>query len=104
MQRGRVVKRERSVDLSNVLDSSCWPSPKQADANGSRQLGYDNKAFNKSPTLTDAMLLYHCQPIGKGVRLTMALNPEFVERLVGLPEGWTHVADVPASEALETPL
>lgn len=96
MLRGQLVKRGRPVDLSGVPDSSCWPAPRQRDCQGARQVGW---AFG-NPTLTDAMLLYHNQPIGKGAVITMGLRPEFIERLVGLPEGWTSVDDVLASEAL----
>lgn len=33
----------------------------------------------------------------------LVLVPEFVEGLMGIPEGWTHVADEPACVALATP-
>lgn len=103
MLRGQLTKRTRQVSQFDVRDSLLWPAPKARDGTGSRQLGYDNPSFNKGLTLTDAMLVYHNQPVGKGITPTMVLNPDFVERLMGIPEGWTHVDDERASALLVTP-
>ena len=54
-------------------------------------------------TLTDAMLVYHGQPTGKGVATTMALNPDFVEALLGLPAGWSRVSELHALQLWGTP-
>jgi hypothetical protein len=68
----------------------------------SRQLGYGHKNFGKYMTLTDAMLVFHGQPTGPKVPVTMVLNPEFIERLLGIPEGWTRVTDEHALQLWET--
>lgn len=103
MRCGQVSKLVRQVSNYAVPASSCWPSPRKSDFKETRQLGYSLERSRQYPTLTDAAMLYHRQAIGRGVALTMVLNPRFCERLMAIPEDWTHIDDVNASQALGIP-
>jgi hypothetical protein len=84
-----------------------WPTATATDAADSGAAGYSTSSGRHSgTTLTDAARL-HAGHLG-AVTLTagpdgLVLSPEFVEALMGLPEGWTLVDDEHASAALETP-
>lgn len=60
-----------------------------SDASGSRRLGYPNQGNNT--TLTDATLGHHGEATGPGGSSGLALNPAFVEALMGFPAGWTEI-------------
>lgn len=97
----------RLTDLATI-----WPTATSADRYGSGSQGYGTvsestgRPRSEGTTLTDAMALHHgLQP--REIRTPgadgLVLCPEFVERLMGLVEGWTLVDDESASAALETP-
>lgn len=67
-----------------------WPTATATDARGSRRLGYPEQGSNT--TLTDATLGHHGEATGPGGTPGLALNPEFVESLMGFPAGWTETA------------
>lgn len=67
-----------------------WPTATATDARGSRRLGYPDQGSNT--TLTDATLGHHGEATGPGGTPGLALNPEFVESLMGFPAGWTETA------------
>jgi len=52
-------------------------------------------------TLTDAMLQWY--GIDESADPPWVLNPDFCEAILGLPMGWTNVADEHASECWATP-
>ena len=87
---------------------SWWPTPCASDARDSaRHTTRDDAASHAGTTLTDKIRRYcsrHARTMGKhgrGGRGKAVLNPAFVEQLLGLPEGYTLVDDVAASDALE---
>ena len=87
---------------------SWWPTPCASDARDSaRHTTRVDAASHAGTALTDKIRRYcsrHARTMGKhgrGGRGKAMLNPAFVERLLGLPEGYTLVDDEAASDALE---
>lgn len=82
-----------------------WPTPTAMHGAGS--LGYSTESGRHSgTTLLDAAMLHAGLPLDLTSRAGpdgLVLCPEFVEALMGFPEGWTHVDDAAASAALVTP-
>lgn len=78
--------------LTEAVCSTLWPTATAMDSAASRRHGYMVKG-NSGTTLTDAMDLHIDGPRAsetrQGGRSTMVLNPEFVESLMGFPQGWT---------------
>lgn len=84
-----------------------WPTATSQDAADSGAAAYSTSSGRHSgTTLVDAARLHAGLP-AEEMRTAgpdgLVLCPEFVEALMGFPEGWTHVDDGPASEALATP-
>lgn len=87
---------------------SWWPTPCASDARDSaRHTTRADAASHAGTTLTDKIRKYcsrHARTMGKHGRAgrgPAVLSPAFVETLLGLPEGYTLVDDVAASDALE---
>ena len=87
---------------------SWWPTPCASDARDSaRHTTRADAVSHAGTTLTDKIRKYcsrHARTMGKHGRRgrgKAVLSPEFVETLLGLPEGYTLVDDVAASDALE---
>jgi hypothetical protein len=90
-----------------VAAFSLWPTVVASDCYGAISRNDPDRGRNPGLSLTDAMLRFHGLPHEKTSTRGpdgLVLCPEFVEALMGLPEGWTRVADEPASVALGTPL
>lgn len=103
--------RERQGGEGLRVQVERWPTATSSDQNGSGSQGYGKMSAStqrprsEGTTLTDAMALHHGlrpREIRTGGPDGLVLNPEFVEALMGFPEGWTHVDDGPASVALGT--
>lgn len=90
----RVGQRRGQLSEAILL----WPSPTRSDARGSRRHGYRGSA-HPGTTLLDAASGRLDLPMPKDGERTpwpVALNPLFVEALMGFPAGWTGV-DLPPS-------
>lgn len=88
---------ERLIDAS---ERSSWPTPTRSDAKLSRRHGYMTEG-NPGTTLTDAVVSHHGGETRGGGRKHAAPfvpNPDFVEWLMGFPEGWTRSDDSELSE------
>lgn len=81
---------------SQVMRRAPWPTPTAGDGARSGASGYSTESgHHEGTTLTDAT----CRTPGRlppttcthGGGCRWRLNPRFVERLMGFPEGWTDV-------------
>ena len=81
----------------------CWPTPATTDAAAAARGTTTTGVMHPGTSLTDA-LRGHLPP-GTPTRGPdgMVLCPEFVEALMGLPAGWTHVDDERVLECSATP-
>jgi len=62
----------------------CWPTPTTRDYKGPRGKAAQARKGNPSDTLSNALLNQE----GSG-----SLNPQWVEWLMGFPQGWTDLKD-----------
>jgi len=79
-----------------------WPTPVTTDAKDAARSTTNTGIMHPGSTLTDTMRGRQAPSKPKSGDDTMVLVPEFVEALMGLPEGWTLVADDAASSILAT--
>lgn len=85
-------KRDRTAGTLDkaaewLFQRETWPTPTSVDARGSRRAGLTARP---STTLTDAAFSHRDpETVGRGRKLRPALNPLFVEWLMGWPSGWT---------------
>lgn len=83
-----------------------WPTATATDCRDSGAAGYSTASGRHSgTTLTDAARLHDGRPLEETSTAGpdgLVLCPEFVEGLMGFPEGWTLVDDELASAALAT--
>ena len=86
--------------------ASMWPTPVTTDAKDAARGTTSTGVMHPGTTLTDAIRAWcsrHRQTMGEHGSSgsgPAVLHPEFVEALMGLPLGWTHVDDAGASDAL----
>ena len=83
-----------------------WPTPNTRDSRSSARSTTTTGVMHTGSTLTDAMRSHQDPTTEKGGSDGFAatvLNPAFVETLMGLTVGWTHVDDDVASSILATP-
>ncbi len=90
-----------------ISDAACssWPTPCTTDAKDSARATTTTGVMNPGTSLTDAIRSHLPHPtLERGLRGAKAavLSPAFVEALMGLPEGWTQIADDVASDILVT--
>lgn len=94
MRSGNVYQVSPLVPRTIGKESGLWPTVQTTDAILSRRHGYTFKG-HAGTTLTDAILIHHgaMRERARGERMPspMAPNPEFCERLMGFPEGWTEL-------------
>lgn len=77
----------RGVTNDLMTQVGSWPTPTSVDARGSRRAGVTARP---STTLTDAAFSHRDpETVGRGRKLRPALNPLFVEWLMGWPSDWT---------------
>jgi hypothetical protein len=99
--RGNPERRRESLDTM----AAHWPTPTATLWAGAKSYSTES-GRHSGTTLIDAAALHHGRPPGATATAGpdgLVLCPEFVEALMGFPEGWTLVDDEPASAALETP-
>jgi hypothetical protein len=83
-----------------------WPTPVKTDAKDAARGTTTTGVMHPGETLTDAIRVWctrhrlTMRKAGQNGSGTAVLNPEFVEALMGLPMGWTHVDDADAYDAL----
>ena len=86
--------------------ASNWPTPCTTDAKDTARSTTSTGVMHPGTTSTGAIRAWctrHRQTMGKvgpDGSGPAVLHPEFVEALMGLPEGWTRVDDADASDAL----
>lgn len=68
-----------------------WPTPARTDAKDSARGTTTTGVMHPGTSLTDAMRGHPLPETSTDGHDTMVLVPEFVEALMGFPEGWTHV-------------
>ena len=87
---GREEFNGKGAPSLNTL-AKLWPTATATDASGSRRAGYMDQG-NPGTTLHDAIDSHHGEetrtPGHRGDH-ALALNPAFVEALMGFPDGWT---------------
>ena len=79
-----------------------WPTPVTTDAKDSARATTQTDVMHPGRSLTDRMRGHQDPTTPKDGSDTLVLVPEFVEALMGLPGGWTLVADAAASSILAT--
>lgn len=105
MRSGRLFERATLGRRTRGTDGSLWPTPVASDSTCTASAGYQERTRHGGHTLQDAMATHHGlrpQDVRNAGADGLVLRPEFVEGLMGIPEGWTHVDDEHASAALAT--
>lgn len=100
----RAQDGKRGTNLPEMV--ARWPTPCTTDSKDAARSTTETGVMHPGTTLTDAMRSRHpptTARAGSDGGGTAVLNPAFVEALLGLPEGWTHVDDELASNILATP-
>lgn len=99
LRSGRVFERailERHIGgaVYSSSPNETWATPKAADASGIKRGPKAIALYSSKPTLTEQMEEWIGRHLPAGTGLdTMALNPLFVEALMGLPLNWTASAE-----------
>lgn len=78
---------------TGASDCSFWATPNTRDASASARGTTTTGVMHAGESLTDQMRGHHGPGTSKDGRGGLVLNPGFVERLMGLPEGWTDLLD-----------
>lgn len=81
------TRRDRGHSAGLKDQASTWPTPKARDGRGGG--GAASELRRNSPDLRSAMSSHLGLATKPGGRGGLVLNPEFVEALMGLPQGWT---------------
>jgi len=95
MAEGHRKGRSRPINLREQVSEKAmalWPTPVVTDYKGARKPETIKKTGRNPMTNSLRDAVEHENPTGSG-QLSGSLNPQWVEWLMGYPEGWTELED-----------